>query len=110
MLILQGQAVADMNGFDLFSDHFLPDSGDGNLPSEVKQALIHGTRSLLRDESECWQRVYLPKFAAMAAQLRRDAARYEEDSRPRLQLALHFDELAREPSPEPARRYDDESY
>jgi hypothetical protein len=89
--------VADMDDFDLFANVFLPECGGPRYPSQIKLAFIQGKEALLRDESKTWQSSYLPKFAAMADQLRREAVKREEDTRPHLALANHFDELAMQP-------------
>jgi hypothetical protein len=85
--------AAAMSNTDMFDDRFLADGAE-NVPSVMRRAFIHGKESLLRDESETWYRAHLPSFAAIAAQLRREAELRPEDSRPHLELALHFDELA----------------
>jgi hypothetical protein len=111
MLSAQRKTVTTMSDFDAFDDHFMPESDAPRFPSDVKLALIEGKQTLLRDESDTWYRSYLPKFAAMAAQLRRDAEQREEDSRSRLELALHFDELAMQsPCEEPERNDNDGPY
>jgi hypothetical protein len=100
--------VATMSDFDAFDDHFMPDSDAQHYTRDTKRALIHGTQMLLRNESEAWRDTCLPAFAAMAAQLRRDAEQRADDARPRLELALRFEELAMQPPHEAPKRDDDE--
>ena len=76
--------------------------------SQIRVAYVRGQTDLLRNQSEAWRQACLPCFAAMAAQLRRDSARHREDARPRLALALQFEELAAQPPYEEFRREGDQ--
>jgi hypothetical protein len=89
-----------MYNFDRLYGHVLPDSSPEKISPEIVRAFIHGKEALLRDESEAWLRANLAKFAAMAAQLRSEAVKRDEDACQRLELALRFDELAAHSLPE----------
>ena len=84
----------------LFND-FLADTAPEKVSPEIVRAFIRGKESLLRDESEAWLRSNHAKFASMAAQLRSEAARQDEDASSHLQLAARFDELASHRLPDP---------
>jgi len=87
-----------MYNFSPLFGHSLPDgTPEKTISPEVMRAFIHGKEALLRDESEAWHRANLAKFAAMAAQLRSEAAKRDGDGCSRLELALRFDELASQP-------------
>jgi len=89
-----------MYNFSHLYGHVLPDSAPETVSPEIMRAFIHGKESLLRDESQAWLRSNLAKFAAMAAQLRSEAAKRDDDACSRLELALRFDELAANSLPE----------
>ena len=97
-----------MSDFDAFDDHFIPENDAPRFPSDIRLALIQDKQTLLRGESNAWYQACLPKLAAIAAQLRREAEQRAYDARPHLELALHFDELAMQPPHEETRQEDDE--
>jgi len=63
---------------------------------EISVAYLKGTKMMMRNEIEEWRVAHLPTFAAIAAQLRKEAAHHVDDARPCLRLAAHFDELSHE--------------
>lgn len=69
--------------------------------SEISVAYLKATKMIMRNEIEEWRVSHLPAFAAIAAQLRKEAAHHAEDARPCLRLAAHFDELSHEMRPPP---------
>jgi hypothetical protein len=87
-----------MDDFDSNNGRKVSERCAPTLPQRMSDALLNEREAQLRDEGAAWHRAYLPKFAAIAAQLRRDAEQRADDARPRLQLAQQFDELAADQS------------
>jgi len=73
---------------------------DFDTLSGINLVIAHGREQLLRVDSDDWVRANLPRFAAMAAQLREEAQKKGEDARPHLRLAAWFDGLVEDPSGE----------
>ena len=60
----------------------------------INLVFAHGREELMRADSDDWVRTNLPRFAALAQQLREEACKKVDDGRPHLRLAAWFDGLA----------------